>query len=360
MAPTMQMERRQPPNAHQDSFVSFLPFATPRLVANQFQLADAAELAGYRSDAETARYQGWAAPYSVAEAHRLIAGQLDVAQPKAGEWLQIALRLDGELIGDVAVGMSRDGRVADIGYTLAPPYRHRGFAVEAVGALADRVFALTAVERLRASLDPRNRASARVVEQLGFRFTGCYDVPQSDPDASVDDDVYALNRESRAAWVARSIEPPNVVCLVDITAHSVRAVRRLEVHGSQRRLVADVVASLADAQVPEVVDGAPVVPWYRAIEADDQLVGFVMLAEQTDAHPEAYLWRLLIDRSHQRRHIGEAAIGLVTERLRGLGQTRLMTSWVGDGGAAGFYLGLGFVPTGRELEDGEIEALLTL
>ena len=77
--------------------------------------------------------------------------------------------------------------------------------------------------------------------------------------------------------------------------------------------------SFADALVPEIVDGAPVVPWMRGVEADGELAGFVMLAEVTDAHPEPYLWRLFVDRRHQRRGIGDRVLALVVERLRAEG-----------------------------------------
>jgi RimJ/RimL family protein N-acetyltransferase len=340
--------------------VSFLPFSTPRLTVNRFALADAAALAMYRSDPETARFQGWTAPYAIGAAEALIAGQLDRTGPSSGEWLQIALRRDGVLVGDVAVGMSTDGRVADIGYTIAPAFRGQRLAAEAIDALVDRLFALTAVERLRASVDPRNRPSLRVLEQVGFVYRGSDDAPCLDPDAVVDDDVYTIDRDTRAAWVGRVLTTPAQVRLVDITPDNARAVRRLVVHGSQRHLVTAVTRSFADAHVPEVYEGAPVVPWHRAIEADGQLAGFVMLAEQTEAHSEPCLWRLLIDRSHQRRGIGEQVVALIVDRLRTLGQTSLVTSWVpGSGSPEPFYRRLGFVPTGR-IEDDEIEARLML
>ena len=85
--------------------------------------------------------------------------------------------------------------------------------------------------------------------------------------------------------------------------------------------------SFADALTPEPVNGVPVVPWFRAIEADGELAGFVMLAERTAAHPEAYLWRLLIDRHHQRRGIGDRVIALLTDRLRAEGHRTLLVSW---------------------------------
>ena len=81
-------------------------------------------------------------------------------------------------------------------------------------------------------------------------------------------------------------------------------------------------------------------------------VGFVMLALRTDAHPQPYLWRFLIDARHQGRGIGRHALRLVAEELAARGDTVLRTSWVaGRGGPAAFYERLGFVPTGEMLDD---------
>ena len=97
----------------------------------------------------------------------------------------------------------------------------------------------------------------------------------------------------------------------------------------------------------------------RAVEADGELAGFVMVAEATEHHPVPYLWRLLIDRRHQRRGIGERVIALLVERLRADGHdgdARQVAP--GPGGPEPFYLGRGFVRTG-EVHDGEIEGRLT-
>ena len=118
--------------------------------------------------------------------------------------------------------------------------------------------------------------------------------------------------------------------------------------------------SFADALVPGEDAGVAVVPWFRAIEADDELAGFVMLAEGTDISREAYLWRLLIDRRHQRRGIGDRVLTRIVDRLRDEGDDSLLVSWAqGPGSPEPFYLARGFVPTGV-VDDGEIEARLTL
>ena len=169
-----------------------------------------------------------------------------------------------------------------------------------------------------------------------------------------------MTRARWEQWRDRPRHPPEVVRLVPVTPENVRAVRALSTHHSQRAFVAPVLDSLADAMIPEVVDGAPVVPWLRAIEADGELVGFVMLALATSAHPDPYLWRLLVDRLHQRRSIATRALALVIEECRAQGGTALLTSWVpGKGTPEPFYLAHGFVPSGLK-EDGEMEGRLAL
>jgi diamine N-acetyltransferase len=96
------------------------------------------------------------------------------------------------------------------------------------------------------------------------------------------------------------------------------------------------------------------------VTADGELAGFVMLAEPISTEPYWFLWRLLIDRRHQRRGIGRRVLALLGERIRAEGGTALFTSWVpGPGSPEGFYRQLGFEPTGV-VEDGEIEARLSL
>jgi len=112
--------------------------------------------------------------------------------------------------------------------------------------------------------------------------------------------------------------------------------------------------------VPPIENGAAVRPWFRAVLADGAVVGFVMLTDVSDAHPQPYLWRLLIDRRHQRRGIGSQVIDLVADQCRAWGDTTLLASWVpGKGSPEPMYLARGFVPTG-EILDGEIVARLEL
>ena len=144
--------------------------------------------------------------------------------------------------------------------------------------------------------------------------------------------------------------------LAPITAANVGDVFDLSVSPHQEGHVASNAWSLAQALAEYDI------AWPRAITADGTVVGFLML----EIDPEEgngrnhWLWRLMVDRAHQRRGHGRAALRLAVEELRRIGATELWTSWVpGPDGPEGFYLRLGFVKTG-EVDDGEDVARLDL
>jgi RimJ/RimL family protein N-acetyltransferase len=60
-------------------------------------------------------------------------------------------------------------RRAEIGYTLARAHWGQGLMHEALVALVDHAFSALDLNRLEADIDPRNVASARSLERLGFR-----------------------------------------------------------------------------------------------------------------------------------------------------------------------------------------------
>jgi diamine N-acetyltransferase len=149
------------------------------------------------------------------------------------------------------------------------------------------------------------------------------------------------------------------VTLREITDENRDAVSALRVAPDQERFVAGVVTSLADAAAtPEAK------PWYRAIYAGDEPVGFVMLSWEVAPSPGIlgpwFLWRLLIDSRQQRRGFGGAALKQVIDIVRADGATDLLTSYnPGDGSPLPFYERFGFVPTG-ELDGTEVVLRLDL
>jgi diamine N-acetyltransferase len=113
------------------------------------------------------------------------------------------------------------------------------------------------------------------------------------------------------------------------------------------------VASNAKSMAQAAVTGEA---WPRAIYAGDVPVGFVMLYDPSlvpePEEPEFFLWRLMVDRAHQRRGHGHAALRLLIEHVKTRPhQGELLTSIVEPAPQLlAFYGALGFVRTGRMLE----------
>ena len=150
------------------------------------------------------------------------------------------------------------------------------------------------------------------------------------------------------------------VSLRELTKATLYDILRLKVAPSQQRFVASNAESVAEAHFNQQT------AWFRGIYAGDTPVGFLMLSQQLDAasrgdapHAAYYLWRLMIDASHQGRGYGRAAMLLLIEHVRSQPEgTELFTSF-DPGGAEAFYASLGFVHTGRII-DGEIEMRLAI
>jgi len=336
----------------------FTPIRTDRLLIRPFVADDAASLAARRNDPEVARLQNWEHPFSLERAEKLVSELVAMEGPANDEWWMavVADGETGEVLGDLALHLTWQGRTAEVGYTFARQHWGQGYATEALEALVEYLFEGLGATRVFGMLHPDNVASAMVLERTGFLFEGHTRSSFWLGDDVSDDWIYGMTRADWEVWRDRPRDPPGAVSLVEVTAENERIVYKLATHKTQEAFVAPMSGSFADALFPEVVDGAPVVPWMRAVVADDQIVGFVMLALRTEYHPEPYLWRLLIDRLHQRRGIGGRVLELVAEECLKQEAETLLTSWAeGKGSPRPFYVRHGFVPTGKVV-DGETEA----
>ncbi|GAA1269753.1 GNAT family N-acetyltransferase [Kitasatospora nipponensis] len=137
--------------------------------------------------------------------------------------------------------------------------------------------------------------------------------------------------------------------LEKITPDNVLAACALEVRPEQREFASPVAQSLAEAYVHQEI------AWPRLIVDGERVVGFLMAffgvrfdpADPRD-RPRDGLWRLNIAAGEQGRGYGRFAVRAVAEEVRRRGGTRVTTTWgLGEHGPQGFYLGLGFRPTGE-------------
>jgi RimJ/RimL family protein N-acetyltransferase len=147
----------------------FQTIKTLRLVLRAFEPSDAITFATYRNLPEVAALQTWEG-YLLEDAKKLIAQMQHFEQPTAFEWYQIAVTLEGILIGDLAFKL--EDQQAEIGFSFDPAFQKKGYAKEAVTALLEYAFNTLKLHRVHATTDPRNTASRRLLEQLGFRQEG--------------------------------------------------------------------------------------------------------------------------------------------------------------------------------------------
>ena len=151
------------------------------------------------------------------------------------------------------------------------------------------------------------------------------------------------------------------VSLREITDQNREAVVALRIAASQKGYVSSVADSLEEAR--DTPEGNP---WYRAIYADDEPVGFVMLSWNVTPDPPRiigpwFLWKLLIDERHQRKGYGTATLDLIVEYFRGRPGVEViwMSAGQGEGSPIPFYERYGFEQTG-EIEDDEVKLRFTI
>jgi ribosomal-protein-alanine N-acetyltransferase len=146
---------------------------SPRLHLRTLCRDDIPRVYALYSDPRSMRYWSFAAWTELEQAQEWFARQQRFcAQEEVWPWA-VTRREDGLLIGQFTLfAVNRLQRRAEIGYMLDPLHWGQGYAQEAARLVL--AYALDALElaRIEADIDPRNAASCRLVERLGFRHEG--------------------------------------------------------------------------------------------------------------------------------------------------------------------------------------------
>jgi RimJ/RimL family protein N-acetyltransferase len=148
------------------------PIATDRLVLRPFTPDDFDALYAYQSRPDVAQWLEWG-PRSEDEVRVSLGMKLtSVAIADEGDVLSLAMeRKDtGELVGDVILHLvSAEHRTAEIGYIVHPDHQGLGYTTEACREVLRIAFDDLGLHRVVGRLEPRNVASARVLEKIGMR-----------------------------------------------------------------------------------------------------------------------------------------------------------------------------------------------
>ena len=144
---------------------------TKRLVLRPFRPSDVDAVLRASQDAETQRWIGaLPVPYTREDARQYV----EVVAPRdraEGTGLSTVIEVAGEFVGTSGANL-RPGRLGpEIGYSIAPWARRRGYAAEAARALAEWAFRLGAA-RVHLYTDVGNGASQAVAQRAGFSPEG--------------------------------------------------------------------------------------------------------------------------------------------------------------------------------------------
>lgn len=135
--------------------------AASRLPADR---TGAAQLIGASLD------DAWPLP-DILELLPLFAARSD-AEAAFGAWVVIEAESD-TVVGDIGfIRPPDDAGEIEVGYSIVPSRRRRGYATEALKALTKWAFEQPGVSAILAGTDPDNDTSQRVLRSAGFEVTG--------------------------------------------------------------------------------------------------------------------------------------------------------------------------------------------
>jgi RimJ/RimL family protein N-acetyltransferase len=178
-----------------------LSLLTPRLALRPLQPSDAGPMFRYRSRPDVWRFQIWK-PAGEAEVRAFIEGLAKTDPGTPGTWLCLAItaRESGEMIGDVGLRFpEREAGSVEIGITLSPAAQKRGFAAETLEEVFRFLFLSLGIERILASVDPRNSSSLRLMQRMGMRRETYLHGARIIRGETVDDAIYVLRKSEFSA-----------------------------------------------------------------------------------------------------------------------------------------------------------------
>ncbi|WP_426195591.1 GNAT family N-acetyltransferase [Massilia sp. DWR3-1-1] len=177
-----------------------------RLILRPLRAADAGALFAAYSDPAVVRYWSGAPWTEMARADAYVAdGAREIAEGVAMR-LGLEVAASGAFVGQVSLHrFDAQNRRCELGYALAGQYWGQGYMGEALQTLLDFGFDTLDLNRVEADIDPRNGASLRAVERMGFIREGLLRERWLVAGEVCDTALYGL---LRSAWLARRATTP--------------------------------------------------------------------------------------------------------------------------------------------------------
>ncbi|HEF5873269.1 TPA: GNAT family N-acetyltransferase [Burkholderia cenocepacia] len=173
---------------------------TSRLVLRPLRDADAPTFFEIWSDAEAMRYFSFSPMTRIEQAEARVARNVQTSASGESLVCVLELRETGEALGECSLFHANEQcRRAEIGFSLRRTFWRGGYMREAASALIDHAFGTLRLNRLEADIDPRNAASAGLLERLGFVREGLLRERWIVGDEVSDSALYGLLASDRGA-----------------------------------------------------------------------------------------------------------------------------------------------------------------
>ena len=137
---------------------------TARLVLRRAIASDILAIHAILSSPEAMRYWATLPHVSMAETETWFEAQFFSGDPARDDWVIVE---DGRVIGNIGIW-----KMPEMGFILHPDAWGRGLATEAATAFLTYAFTAYPIEAVTADVDPRNAASLKLLQRLGFAVTG--------------------------------------------------------------------------------------------------------------------------------------------------------------------------------------------
>lgn len=143
---------------------------TKRLILRAWRLEDAEAMFSYAKGETVGPRAGWKPHENVAESESIIRMFIEEDETWA-----VVLKEEGCPIGSVGLHKTKEENVRELGYVLAEEYWGRGVMPEAAEAVLRFAFEEMGLSTVTVGHFPFNMQSKRVIEKLGFSYTGYFE-----------------------------------------------------------------------------------------------------------------------------------------------------------------------------------------
>ena len=143
---------------------------TERLVLRMYEPTELDALHALRDHESAVRWL-YDDPATIEDSRARLARRIGLTRfALTGDGIGFAVDRDGQVVGDASLALaSAEHLQGELGYIVHPDHRGRGYATEAAAAILDLAFDGFGLHRVIGTVEPRNVASARVLERLGMR-----------------------------------------------------------------------------------------------------------------------------------------------------------------------------------------------